>query len=161
MRRIIQSGIILMIVASITSCGNGRLPDNVGASENSVSMKVLPLPEVPDTALSVKSRTKYILRHFWDGLNFSKDTELTHDRDFMEQNFVNYIYITNVADDRTATCAMKHLLRDARCDSVAYDMLLDIAHKYLCNPESPVVNEDTYDRFLRAEMKAETVCPQK
>jgi hypothetical protein len=142
------------ILALISSCG-GRSSNDDLKLEDTEAIATLPLPDVPDAFVTVEDRAGYVLRHFWDKLNFTTDTVLSRNRDFMEQNFANYISIFSLPDRTALVGTVKRLLFRAQVDSLAYNMLTDIAEKYLYAPDSPMQNEDYYEIFLMAEGDSE------
>jgi hypothetical protein len=142
-----------MLVLCALACGNRKQPAADGFAADAPEVRTLSLPEIPDAFTTVEDRAGYMLRHFWDSLNFRTDTALTHDADFMEQNFANYISIITIPDGKVAAATIRHLLGRAQVDPVAYNLLADIAERYLYDPESPMVNEDVYEMFLKSERR--------
>lgn len=116
------------------------------------AVKELPLPEVPAELKSPGERAAYIMRHFWDGMDWS-DTLLTRDEAFMEQNAVNFFSLFPHADTVAVGAAVDTLLTRCAADSVAVGLLADLAGSYLYERESPVWNEAGYEvmglRMLR------------
>ena len=111
------------------------------------SIPELPLPQVPAILQKPADRANYIITHFWDAMDF-QDTLRSYNRDFMEQNFSNFISVFPYADEQAQRTAVKTLLDMAEKDSSAYVLLRDIAEKYLYNPNSPMLSEDYYIFFL-------------
>ena len=107
----------------------------------------LPLPTVPSTLTDPAARAGYIAAHFWDGLNFA-DTLRSHSRDFMEQNFANYVSVLRLANLEEMRPAVASLVRCAEADSAACELLGDVADKYLYDPNSPMLSEPLYELFL-------------
>ena len=111
------------------------------------SVPELLLPEVPAILKNPADRANYIIAHFWDAMDF-RDTTLSHNRDFMEQNFSNFISVFPYANEQAQQTAVTTLLDKAETDSAAYILLRDIAEKYLYEPNSPMLSEDYYILFL-------------
>lgn len=111
------------------------------------SVAELPLPEVPTILQKPADRANYIITHFWDAMDF-QDTLRSHNRDFMEQNFSNFISVFPYAAEQAQRTAVRTLLEQAEADSAAYVLLKDIAEKYLYEPNSPMLSEDYYILFL-------------
>lgn len=107
----------------------------------------LPLPEVPSTLREPQKRAAFLLQHFWDKMDFA-DTLRSHNRNFIEQNFVNFLSIFPHADITELPPAVSRLLNLAEKDKEAYILLADVARKYLYELESPLFNEDYYLLFL-------------
>ncbi|MCH5228900.1 MAG: DUF5106 domain-containing protein [Muribaculaceae bacterium] len=145
----------LCLLISIFSCCAGATQkssqDNLQVAENEI--ETLELPKPPSTLSTPEEKADFILLHFWDGLDFS-DTVRSHDIDFMEQNFSNFISIMPYADEKGVKDAVKKLYEKAGSDAKAYNIINDISEKYLYDPLSPMLNEESYLIFLevRKEM---------
>ncbi len=128
--------------------------------------KELPLPEVPVLLQTPESRAAYVVEHFWDAMDF-KDISRSRDRDFMEQNFVNYISLFPLADTAVCRASAVNLLRRAEADAAAYRLLIELAEQYLYDAGSPMLNETCYTWFLEEIMrskqlkKSERIRPQQ
>lgn len=112
----------------------------------------LPLPEVPATFTAPKERAGYIILHFWDGMDFG-DTLRCRNRDFMEQNLVNFFSLFPHADEHSLPRGIGRLLGRAVADSAALGITLDIAEQYLYSPDSPMRNESHYILFLEEYLR--------
>ena len=134
----------------IIICGLCLLPTSASSQDDrttAAAVAELPLPNVPDTLRTPAERANYIIAHFWDAMDF-RDTYRSHTRDFMEQNFSNFISVFPYASEQAQRTAVATLLSKAEADSAAYVLLKDIAEKYLYDPSSPMVSEDYYIFFL-------------
>lgn len=109
----------------------------------------LPLPEVPGSLRTPGERAAYIVSHFWDGMDFA-DTIRSRNNEFVEQNFVNYLSLFPHTPADTLKTAVPRLMQRAEADSVAYNLLADLADKYLYDPESPMLDEESYIIFLES-----------
>ncbi|MCM1092495.1 MAG: DUF5106 domain-containing protein [Lachnospiraceae bacterium] len=109
----------------------------------------LPLPEVPTSLRTPGERAAYIVSHFWDGMDFS-DTLRSRNNEFVEQNFVNYLSLFPHTPADTLKTAVPRLMQHAEADTVAYNLLADLADKYLYDPESPMLDEESYIIFLES-----------
>ena len=117
------------------------------------SVPELPLPNVPTTLRTPTDRANYIIRHFWDAMEFG-DTARSHNRMFMEQNFSNFISVFPYAEEEARQRAVETLLRKAEADSAGYVLLRDVAEKYLYEPNSPMLSEEFYILFLEQLVKS-------
>lgn len=145
----IVSFIILFISCTEVSSqqqNNAELQTSA-TTDDSVSVRELPLPAVPTSLREPSLRANYIIEHFWDEMDFS-DTQLSCDAVFMEQNFSNFISVFPIATGESCRLAVSTLLHKAEADSAAYVLLTDIAEKYLYDPNSPMYDEGTYLLFL-------------
>ena len=111
------------------------------------SISELPLPQVPATLQKPADRANYIIAHFWDAMDFC-DTLRSHDKNFMEQNFSNFISVFPYANEQAQRVAVNTLLNKAEANTTAYTLLRDIAEKYLYETNSPMQSEDYYILFL-------------
>ena len=114
---------------------------------DSLSSLELPLPKVPADLREPAARANHVINHFWDAMDF-RDTLCSHNNDFMEQNFANFISVFPYAEPSARKSAVQTLLNKAEADSAAYVLLADIAELYLYEPNSPMLNEDFYIIFL-------------
>ena len=117
------------------------------------TVPVLPLPAVPATLRTPPARAAYIVRHFWDAMDFS-DTLRSRNRDFMEQNFVNCLSLFPIADTTAPAPAVATLVGRAQADAGALSLLAETAEKYLYEQDSPLFNEEYYLLFADAFVAA-------
>lgn len=106
----------------------------------------LALPEVPEEFVLPRERAAYVLAHFWDSMDFS-DTSRSLDTAFMEQNFANFASLLPHVDADAVSAAAESVLKKAASCRAAYDFFMDIAEKYLYNPNSPMRDEIAYAGF--------------
>lgn len=116
------------------------------------SVLELPLPKVPSLLVAPEERAAYILEHFWDEMDFT-DTILSRNGVFMEQNLVNFFSLFPHARQETLSSHIGRLLKRATADSIAFDLVNDIAELYLDNPNSPMRNEEYYILFLEESLR--------
>lgn len=115
----------------------------------------LPLPTLPVNLTAPKERAAYILTHFWDSMDF-RDTLLSRNSDFMEQNFVNFASLFPHADTPAISRAVRNMLDRATADERAQELLAQTAEKYLFETESPMFDENHYLLFLEEAIRTET-----
>ncbi len=119
----------------------------VNQAQASLKSLELPLPEVPSDLIVPQERATYILTHFWDGMDFS-DTLRTHNRDFMELNFVNFVSLFPHSEAACLPDFVNRLLLATAADAESFALLSDIVEKYLSDAGSPMRNEEYYILFL-------------
>lgn len=112
----------------------------------------LALPKVPSALTKPEERAEYIIGHFWDGMDFA-DTLRSRDRRFMEQNFVNFLSLFPHARQKALRPYIKGLLKRAAADSLASNIVNDLAEEYLADPYSPMRNEKYYIIFLEEALQ--------
>ncbi|MCH5220828.1 MAG: DUF5106 domain-containing protein [Muribaculaceae bacterium] len=144
---------ILLSVLLLAGCTNGSASNTAKDVATSQSLNEelttleLPLPDVPSTITKPQERAAFIIEHFWDAMDFS-DTLRSHNSDFIEQNFANFLSVFPYAEGSAQRQAVEVLLRKAECDRDAYVLLTEVADKYLYDPNSPMLSEDYYILFL-------------
>ncbi len=140
--------IVSLLTMACSSKGNSS-GDNT--SLDSTSME-LPLPNVPKNLVTPTDRAQYILLHFWDKMNF-RDTIRSHDKEFMERNFVNFLSLFPHANFEDLSPAVKNLLQQSFKDQQSFDIIEDLAEKYLFDAGSPMRGENYYIIFLEETLK--------
>ncbi len=111
-----------------------------------------PYPQIPTMMTEPQQRATYLLMHYWDNVDFN-DMKLVANDDFMEQGFVNYLSVLPIVDALTAERSVEAMMKRAEGNKMAYIQLANIAEKYLFEPNSPMVNDETYIMFLNQILK--------
>ncbi len=136
---------VLLFVS--TDGANVFVPEKGVRMDTLSGMPELPLPSVPPELQSVPERAAYVLAHFWDGMDF-RDTLRSHNKAFIEQNFVNFVSLFPHASGEDRAIAVRLLLKAAEADVPAYRLLAEVAGKYLYDTDSPMLCEEYYILFL-------------
>ncbi len=136
---------LFAVLALMCACSPNGEKRDTGRAE-------LPLPDIPQELTSPRDKAEYTLLHFWDAMDFA-DTLRSHDSQFVEQNFVNFLSLLPHATDKATHEAIGHLLRRAATDGTAFALLCDMAEKYLSEPQSPMRNEEFYIAFLEEQLR--------
>lgn len=144
---VVLGGILLFCTCTSKGRSTSTPPTVVDSCEDSVTLKELPLPDVPSSLTAPEERASYIIAHFWDGMDFG-DTLRCRDRAFMEQNLVNYLSLFPHARLETLPTHIDRLLERVAEDSTCLDLVNDLAEHYLDDPNSPMCNEGYYILFL-------------
>lgn len=136
---------LLLTLLSLSAC-SGSKP--AGAPQPRISAEAeLPLPAIPDTMRNPADRATFLLRHFWDAMDFA-DTTLTRSEPFMERNFVNFVNLYPHAITDSLPAITADLLHRATIDDPSRQLLYSLIDKYLASADSPVASDDTYIAFL-------------
>lgn len=147
-RRICRSltcaGIFLI---AMCSCRNSGKPAGGPKATKEVPITELGFPDVPDSLVTPESRADYAIFHFWDAMNFA-DAALSLDTVFMEQNFANYIQLYDYASEGGRVTGTQRLMAGAGVSEAAYRFLIDIAERYLTDPNSPMRHEEYFLLFI-------------
>lgn len=128
------------------------VPVPVRGQEAADTSECLPLPAVPASLRTPAERAGYIVRHFWDSMDFA-DVRRTRDSGFMERNFTNYLSLFPVADASVLVPAVDSLVARVRADGESLSVLCGLAGKYLYEQDSPAYDEEYYLLFADAFMK--------
>lgn len=112
-----------------------------------------PLPQIPAVLRTPAERASYLIEHYWDCMEFT-DTLCSRNRDFMEQQFVNFVDLFPLAGPDARVRAADNLMERAGADSTAFMLLADIAERYLYDPNSPMQNEEYCILFLEAVVRS-------
>lgn len=148
MRRILFH-IPLLALTLCGACG-GRADSGTGKVSEEWQLE-LPAPAVPDSIAEPEERAAWAALRWWDALDFS-DHRRSLDTAFMEQNFSNFISVAAYADSIGRVQGVERLMKRAEADSAAWRFVVDVAEKYLYDPNSPFRSDELYAPFLRAQL---------
>lgn len=141
----VSLSLFILVSAAVTACspsanadGRGNIP--VGSTSEALQ---LALPALPDSLVGPEARAGYLLMHFWDAMDW-QDDRLVDTEEFMEQNAANFYDLFRLTDSLTASAATARMLDGAAVSPKAYRVVAEIAEKYLYDPNSPMLNEESY-----------------
>lgn len=138
---------ICVVVCFGVLCGEKSLAQTRTSVDAESGVEQLELPNVPDSLKLPLDRASFLLRHFWDNMDFS-DQRYSRDEAFMEQNFVNFLSVMPIADTQSIVDAVLNLYKRAEADPMLPAMLDVLAEDYLYGVDSPMRNEDIYMAYL-------------
>lgn len=136
-----------------TACGNRKVSDSQTEDIKSDSTKIFALPVIPAMLTTPELRADYLVRHYWENMDFADTTCLDH-REMMEQAWVDYIDIMKLVPEETAISAIKQMYKDAGKKKKVFFYFTDLAEKYLYDPNSPMRNEELYIPVLDAMLES-------
>ncbi len=145
--------IFFLFLILCTACGNRKASDNQAEDIKSDSTKIFALPVIPALLNTPESRADYLVRHYWENVDFADTTYLDH-REVMEQAWVDYIDIMKLVPEETAISAIKQMYKDAGKKKKVFFFFTDLAEKYLYDPNSPMRNEELYIPVLDAMLES-------
>jgi hypothetical protein len=145
--------IFFLFLILCTACGNRKASDNQTEDIKSDSTKIFALPVIPALLNTPESRADYLVRHYWENVDFADTTYLDH-REVMEQAWVDYIDIMKLVPEETAISAIKQMYKDAGKKKKVFFFFTDLAEKYLYDPNSPMRNEELYIPVLDAMLES-------
>ncbi len=106
-----------------------------------------PLPTIPSQLTKPAERANYLALHYWDLYNF-EDLSLIGNEDISEQGFCNYISIMPHVTQKKE--AFDLLISKLDTKTKMLDYFIDLAQKYLTDPQSPVYDEELYILMLES-----------
>lgn len=145
--------IFFLFLILCTACGNRKASDKQTEDIKSDSTKIFALPVIPALLNTPESRADYLVRHYWENVDFADTTYLDH-REVMEQAWVDYIDIMKLVPEETAISAIKQMYKDAGKKKKVFFYFTDLAEKYLYDPNSPMRNEELYIPVLDAMLES-------
>lgn len=139
---------MLLGLVALTSCAKAaNSTSSQLAQEETESVE---LPEIPSDLRLPEERADYLIRHYWDKMDFT-DTVKALNVAFMEQSFVNFLSaLPYASSEETIKDGFSILLRKASVEPKVYEFVTVTAEDYLYNPNSPMLSEDQYILYLTA-----------
>ena len=119
---------------------------------NSLGSEVFPLPSVPDSLVTAKSRANYLALHYWDNIDFN-DPTIIGNEDISELGFSNFISIMPYVTQKEVAFAEFVSKISLKPDVQAYFMA--VAKKYLAESQSPVFNDELYIMMLQSLLSSD------
>ena len=144
-----------MFLAALAGGCSGKQKEETAQSSQQDSVELLEMPQIPSEITDPNQRADYLAIHFWDNMDF-RDTLRSYNKEFLEQNFVNYAsFLPYASDTLKVIDGFSTMLKKAEVDRKAYDLLMKTVDSYLYDPNSPMLNEDLYILFLRSVMQSD------
>ena len=108
-----------------------------------------PYPSVPAELTTPQERAEFLVRHYWDNINF-QDTTLIHRGNMLEQGFVNFIDLLPRLGSLEQV-GIQQFAQQAIGKNETFDKYLkDLAERYLYTASSPMRNDTLYCHLLAA-----------
>ncbi|WP_300905132.1 DUF5106 domain-containing protein [uncultured Alistipes sp.] len=142
--------------ASAARTAENAAAGSAAGAPSAGSADELPLAEPPAALRTPRERASWMIRHFWDAMEF-RDTLRSRNRDFMEQQFANFVSLFPHADTAALAPALGQLVARAAADREALLLVGEIAEKYLYDPNSPMLDEGYFIRWLEALIASGTL----
>lgn len=120
------------------------------------TLTVFTLPAIPTMLTTPELRADYLVQHYWENINFA-DTNYVHHPEITEQAWVNYIDLMKLVSPQTADHSLKALFSQAEKEKKCYLYLMELAEKYLYDPNSPLRNEELYISVLDAQIASQVL----
>lgn len=113
------------------------------------TVKAIKMPVIPAMITDVEQRADFLVRHYWDNVNFA-DTNYIHHPEITEQAWVDYCDLLNHVPLATVQEAMKETFQRASTNKKVLVYFEELADKYLYDPNSPARNEEFYIPVLES-----------
>lgn len=139
---------LLIFLCLCAACHNSKA-NHAKAEIPADTITVFTMPAIPTMLNTPELRADYLVRHYWENINFA-DTNYVHHPEITEQAWVDYIDLMKLVPAKTADNALKELFAQAEKEKKCYRYLMDMADKYLYDPNSPLRNEELYISVLDA-----------
>ena len=133
----------------LCSCKNGNASSQSTNETVQDTIKSITLPAIPTMMTAPKQRADFLVKHYWDNVNFA-DTNYIHHPEVTEQAWADYCDILNHVPLETAQEAMRKTIERTNVDKKVFTYITDLADKYLYDPNSPMRNEEFYIPVLDA-----------
>lgn len=133
----------------LCSCKSGNATSQNKNEVAQDTITTFTLPTIPVMMTAPDQRADYLVKHYWDNVNFA-DTNYIHHPEVTEQAWADYCDILNHVPLETAQKAMRATIERANTDKKMFNYFTDLADKYLYDPNSPLRNEEFYIPVLEA-----------
>lgn len=139
----------ILCLLLLCSCKSGNATSQNINEAAQDTIKAFHLPAIPVMMTAPDQRADYLVKHYWDNVNFA-DTNYIHHPEVTEQAWADYCDILNHVPLETAQKAMRATIERANTDKNMFNYFTDLADKYLYDPNSPLRNEEFYIPVLEA-----------
>lgn len=139
----------ILCLLLLCSCKSGNATSQNINEAAQDTIKAFHLPAIPVMMTAPDQRADYLVKHYWDNVNFA-DTNYIHHPEVTEQAWADYCDILNHVPLETAQKAMRATIERANTEKKMFNYFTDLADKYLYDPNSPLRNEEFYIPVLEA-----------
>ena len=108
---------------------------------------------VPDSITDQKSRTEYMVCHYWDNYDFA-DSRHALSEEEMEEVFARYVNLMQEVAPSVADFSIRGMMSKAAIDSLTFVSLANLYERYLYDEDSPMRNEALYVSALESVLSA-------
>ena len=126
---------------------------------NSTDLKFI-LPSVPTMLNAPELYNEYLLKHYWECIDF-KDTTSFYNDEVLEKAWVDYISLLKRVPIDTAKVVFQKFLVNAEKNYKYYSLFISLSEKYLYSPNSLFYNEQLYLTVLNCILNSSLDSLQK
>lgn len=144
------------ILALALLCGETSCSYAQKQQENVVTPKTektFTLPDIPQVLTSHEDRAAYLVSHYWDNFDFV-DTTFVSKPEVTEQAFVDFINILSYVPEDKGKKALINLMDSASINNTVFIHFMNLAEKYLYDPNSPFRDEELYIPILNTVIES-------
>lgn len=147
---LLSSSVSLLLLSNFCiACGNSKANNTPVEVTPVDTITTFVLPTIPSMLNAPELRADYLVRHYWDNINFA-DSNYVHHPEVTEQAWVDYIDLLKLVSPQVADTALKNIFSQAEKEKKCYLYMMELADKYLYDPNSPMRNEELYISVLDA-----------
>ncbi|MEF9923988.1 MAG: DUF5106 domain-containing protein [Muribaculaceae bacterium] len=145
----LTANIFIVIVCNIfTLSGCTQSPAKQKQVIGDATSQKFTVPTVPAVITTQSERAEFVMTHYWDNFNFS-DTTLIARAEYTEQAFADFINLLSAVSPQLATQGITTMITRAEVDSKMLAHFMEMAEKYLYEPNSPMRNGEQYIIVLK------------
>jgi hypothetical protein len=144
--------LFLCLILFLFGCKNTKNPAHEPSEAPSdtlppIAEKILP-PEIPALITDPELRLQFLVEHYWDRFDFA-DTTYIPSPETTEQAWVDYIdLLRRTPLDRSQSVLRALMQKSAAGSKKTFLYFIEMAGKYLYDPNSPARNEELYIPIL-------------
>ena len=120
------------------------------ASETIYITPLFEYPVAPEELPDLRSKSDYLMDHFWDGMDFS--TVSTIDQNALNDAFSVYASAMIYASREKAMSSINNLLKRVKGNPTAVIQLTKAAEESLYGPRASIWSDEAYMPFLKATL---------
>lgn len=151
--------IAILSILSLCGCNNGAKAPTTSSEKKPIQKDTITrivLPGIPAMLTNTDQRADFLVRHYWDHVNFA-DTNYIHHPEITEQAWTNYCDLLTHVPLKTVSEAMHELIQKAGVNKKILNYMSELADKYLYDPNSPMRNEEFYIPVLEGLVESPTL----
>lgn len=141
--------LLSMFCASDSGNASGRFRGESGID----TITTFVLPTIPATMRNIEERADYLVKHYWDHVNFA-DTHYIHHPEITEQAWVNYCDLLDHVPLPAAQQSMRTMIERTNAERKVFLYFMELADRYLYDPTSPMRNEEYYIAALESAVES-------
>lgn len=131
-----------MLILPLAACSSAQ------KKPAATAVDTFSVPSAPSILTTQEQKAEFIATHYWDNFDFA-DTTLISRADITEQAFADFANLLPHLPQPLIEKGVAAMMKGAEADSAMYIHFMELAEKYLYDPNSPMRNENIYIEVLR------------